>query len=328
MTTQQISIAGVRFNYVKELPQETLDLLIKSVIAFEGNRSEWNEFEKVNSLLGSPFASGHFGNVYALGEDYILKIEKPEHKGDYVTRDGKILEDLQGIPMIPQIYAYDENNDYMVIQRIKGQTCGGYSRDPEFELPADFDIEWTKAMIKNTAKQIEERGWQIADAHAGNCMIDHEGNFWIVDVGLFDNLKELENGKRPFGRSTLEAIRSLGAVMQGVQKKKNREIAEMEARIMKDEIARVVQRDFDHLNKAFAQVGKKFAEVDFQAFARNMAEVLKNQARDPHKPFTMITPAIRVKPAENPLYNYGNCMVCWNYKHECTCDYYETYLSF
>jgi hypothetical protein len=317
--TISVDVCGVNFRYVRQLPVEVFNLVCQAVTSFEAMRGEWNEFQEVNNLLGDPFASGHFGNVYALSDDYILKIEKPMHKGSYNTRDGKILEDLQGIAMIPQIYMYDDNNDYMVIQRIKGQTCGGYQRDPEFDLPKDFDLEWTKAMIKNTAQEIEARGWRIADAHAGNCMIDHEGNFWIVDVGLFDSLKELEEGKRPFGRSTLEAIRSLGCVYQGMKRKQSREKAQMEAQVMKQQIEEVVERDVQRLGKAFAQVGKALVEIDFNVFARNMAQALKDQANNPHKPVTIVTPRVRTKGTVNPLYNYGRCSDCWNAVYECTC---------
>lgn len=320
MKTLDVNVCGVNFRYVKELPVETFNLLCQAVTAFEAMRDDWNAFEEVNKLLGDPFASGHFGNVYSLGEEYILKIEKPSTKGEYNTRDGRILEDLQGVPMIPQIYMYDTNNDYMVIQKIKGQTCGSYSREPKFELPSDFDLEWTKQMIKKTAEQIEARGWVIGDAHAGNCMIDEEGNFWIVDVGLFDNKQELAEGKRPFGRSTLEAISSLGCVYQGMQRKKLEEKARLEAQVMKREIENVVARDVQRLGKAFAQVGQELKNIDFAVFARNMAQALKAQAEAPHKPVTLVTPVIRVAVPRNPLSSYGICKDCWREVQKCRCE--------
>lgn len=318
--TISVDVCGVNFRYVKQLPVETFNLLCQAVTAFEAMRDEWNAFEEVNKLLGDPFASGHFGNVYSLGEEYILKIEKPSTKGEYNTRDGRILEDLQGIPMIPQIYMYDTNNDYMVIQKIKGQTCGSYSREPKFDLPKDFDLEWTKQMIKKTAEQIEARGWVIGDAHAGNCMIDEEGNFWIVDVGLFDSKQELAEGRHPFGRSTHEAIRSLGCVYQGMKRKTAEEKARLEAQVMKREIENVVARDVQRLGKAFAQVGQELKNIDFAVFARNMAQALKAQAEAPHKPVTIATPRVQVMGVINPLNDYGLCKGCCNYKEECTCD--------
>lgn len=257
--TQLVKIAGVEMRYVKELPQDRIDLLAQVIQAFRSNAGlGFRQFDAVEKILGGELSSGHFGVVYNFGEDYILKIEKPWNKGEYNTRDGLIMEQLQGIGIIPQIYMYDIDNDFMVIQKIKGQTCQDFSYTPEFELPSEFDIQWTKEFVKRSAQQIEERGWLIGDAHAENCMIDREGNFYIVDVGLFDNIEEVKQGTRAFGRSTNEAILSLSQAYQGHVLYKKRK-ASQEKLVKINQLAQeAAAKDVMNVQEVFANVANGF----------------------------------------------------------------------
>lgn len=258
--TQLVKIAGVEMRYVKELPEDHIELLAKVVEAFRSNAGMgFGQFDSVEKILGGELASGHFGVVYNFGEDYILKIEKPWTKGEYNTRDGLVLEQLQGIGIIPQIYIYDLDNNFMVIQKVKGQMCATYAKTPEFDLPSNFDIQWTKEFIKRSAQEIEERGWVIGDAHAGNCMIDQEGNFYIVDVGLFDNIEEIQEGIRPFGRSTDEAVLSLSLAYQGHHLYRKRKATQEKLKKINAMAQEVAVKDVQNLQEAVAGLAHGFA---------------------------------------------------------------------
>ncbi|PEZ47047.1 hypothetical protein CN367_11820 [Priestia megaterium] len=286
--TKVVQLAGVQMRYVNKLPEGKIRELHQVIKAFRDTFEMSEKFDAVEKLLGKEIASGHFGKVYDFGADLIIKIEKPWNKGEYNTRDGYILEELSGLPMIPQIYIYDVDNDFTVIQKIDGQTCHRYNKNPLFELPADFDYVWTENFIKESAKLIENRGWKIADAHAENCMIDRKGNFWIVDVGLFDNIQEIENGGRKFGCSTGYAIDSLKVAYRGhltkerLKKEEALKLQKQQA-LKLPEIVNVYQAkkqvekeqalekhiqenplnfkvDFQEAGKAFAQVGGAFVD--------------------------------------------------------------------
>lgn len=289
--TQLVKIAGVEMRYVKELPQDRINLLAQVIQAFRSNAGKgFDQFDAVEKILGGELASGHFGIVYNFGEDYILKIEKPWAKGEYNTRDGLVLEQLQGIGIIPQIYMYDEDNNFMVIQKVKGQMCATYARNPEFDLPSNFDIQWTKQFIKHSAQEIEKRGWRIGDAHAGNCMIDHEGNFYIVDVGLFDNLEEIKEGIRPFGRSTDEAVLSLSLAYQGHHLFRRRKATQEKLKKINEMAQEVAVKDVKNLQEAVAGLAHGFVGLGnaLENVRGNLAQEVFGLEAPEWKPMTAI----------------------------------------
>lgn len=174
--------SGVRFNIVNELPTQVRNKFLKVVNEFLMNG---NDFSRVSHILDF-IAGGACGRVYDLGEGFIVKVNKFGWRTD--TPDGDILKDLQGIPMIPKLYWYSEDNRFIVVQKIDGVTTGNYWG--EFTFQARWELEVFNEMAEKVDSMIQERGWSLNDIHGGNCMIDRQGNFWIVDVGLFRKADE------------------------------------------------------------------------------------------------------------------------------------------
>ena len=149
--------------------------------------------KKVDFLTYNRIGSGACGSVYAIGLDYVVKANDGWYSGDGNTRDGQILEQLQGVPMIPTIYAYSEDNRYMLIQRIKGETIDRFTdydsrlaqtlKDTHLEFN---QTEWLKQSELFYEKAFE-RGYAPHDLHSENVMIDSQGRLWVIDVGLFRN---------------------------------------------------------------------------------------------------------------------------------------------
>jgi hypothetical protein len=181
MMKKQFKSSGVTFKVVNELPTKVRNTILKAVNEFvQANM----DFEKVDNILNF-IAGGACGRVYDLG-DYILKVNKNSGLAEN-CKDGEIMADLQGIPCIPKLYMYSEDNKYMVVQKIDGQTMSDFNWRPDF-LPANhetFSVEEHERMVEEAYKEAEKRGWVMNDCHQYNTMIDKQGRFWVVDVGLF-----------------------------------------------------------------------------------------------------------------------------------------------
>lgn len=178
--------SGVRFNVVNELPTQVKNRFLKTVNEFlQGN----NNFDRIDNIL-EYIAGGACGRVYDLGDGFIVKVNKFGWRTD--TPDGDILKDLQGIPFIPKLYWYSEDNRFIVVQKIDGVTTGNYMGEFTFHKELNFDK--FKETAEKVSKMIEERGWVLNDIHGGNCMIDRRGYFWIVDVGLFRKTDDFHFG--------------------------------------------------------------------------------------------------------------------------------------
>jgi hypothetical protein len=188
---KQFKSSGVTFKVVNELPTPVRNTILKAVNEFvQANMN----FEKVDNILNF-IAGGACGRVYDLG-DYILKVNKNSGLAEN-CKDGQIMNDLQGVPCIPKLYMYSEDNKYMVVQKIDGQTMSDFNWSPKF-LPANhetFSREKHEELVVNAYEMAEERGWVMNDCHQYNTMIDKQGNFWIVDVGLFKSTDSMF----PFG---------------------------------------------------------------------------------------------------------------------------------
>jgi hypothetical protein len=177
--------SGIRFKIVNELPTQVKNKLLKAVNEFlQGD----NGFDRIESIL-KYISGGVCGRVYDLGEGFILKVNKFKW-GD--TPDGDILKDLQGVPFIPKVYWYSEDNRFIVVQKIDGVTTGRYKG--EFLFSKELDFEKFKKVAEEAFSKAYEKGWVLYDIHGGNCMIDKQGRFWIVDVGLFQEADGYHTG--------------------------------------------------------------------------------------------------------------------------------------
>lgn len=176
-------IEGYEFITVKKLPQDVLDCLQEAV-----KIAEKENYEKLEQIFGF-IGGGKCGYVYKLSEDYILKVN---HEGfSDEMEDGFILHKLSGVPFIPQVYTYTTDGKYTVVQRIKGVTVHDFKYNDEkyFEPSNVVSLEKFSLKVVEFEQYCRNRDFYPCDLHHGNCMIDPQGNFWIVDVGLF--------GRRP-----------------------------------------------------------------------------------------------------------------------------------
>lgn len=179
--------SGVKFNVVNELPTQVKNKFLKTVNAFLQGHNDFYHIENILEYI----AGGACGRVYDLGDGFIVKVNKFGWRTD--TPDGDILKDLQGVPFIPKLYWYSEDNRFIVVQKIDGVTTGDYLG--QFLFGKELDIEKFKEIAKEVYSQAEERGWILNDIHGGNCMIDRQGRFWIVDVGLFQKADSCHYGE-------------------------------------------------------------------------------------------------------------------------------------
>ncbi|TWJ39616.1 hypothetical protein CHCC5027_3529 [Bacillus paralicheniformis] len=174
----QKSIGKLEFNVVNELSIEIEEKLRKAIELH-------TSFEKMKNVFKF-IGEGACGEVFALSEEHILKINTSRFANEH-TPDGTILNDLQGVSFIPKLYCYSTCNRFIVVQRVKGVTVRQYldGRD-NFFMPSSLDSERDHLnKVKQFTKDCAKRGWYPNDAHKSNVMIDYKGNFWVVDVGLF-----------------------------------------------------------------------------------------------------------------------------------------------
>lgn len=132
--------------------------------------------------------------VYKLDEDKVLKVAKWNH----TKNSGKILEELQGIPFVPELYDYDE--DYLVTQRIIGDDLLSIKLNAFFGLPNEFPIK----KFDNEKHKINcflfwnsciAKGWLPKDVRDSNMMMHENGGLWFIDYGAFERLKPAEVSK-------------------------------------------------------------------------------------------------------------------------------------
>lgn len=247
---KQVTIAGENFKLINDLPEETMEQLIDAVVTFEGALKSRSVFDNPFHKLEEKFdliASGHCGKVYDFGE-YILKVAKPsvQYEFEKGTRDGTILHELQGIPTIPTLYAYSEGDRYMVIQKIKGETVTNLSWH-EF-IPKNWNAEAQYALLDKAKEEIEKRGWVMADLHGENCMIDEEGNFWLVDVGLFHRQNE-----RHFGRgydSARNCIETSERKILRIKERKQRKKTQAEKVVISNSLMGEIKENAENLGFA------------------------------------------------------------------------------
>jgi hypothetical protein len=201
--------SGVTFNVVNELPTQVKNQFLKVVNEYLVLGGQ--DLDRVENILEF-IAGGACGKVFALGEDYIVKINT--FGWNSRTRDGQILHELQGVPFIPKIYWYSDDNRFMIIQRIKGQTVHDYRFRPKFTPKKEWSQEAHEKACQEAFDMAMDRGWTMNDCHDSNTMIDEEGNFWVVDVGLFK-----DEDSWSFGCGDLGDIIEAGySIMNGIDK--------------------------------------------------------------------------------------------------------------
>lgn len=192
------TVHGVELVEVNGAPQNIIESFYKAIEIGESARNGANQICKVYEQIGK----GACGMVFALSEDFVVKVNRPD--STYECQDGRILEDLQGLPLVPTLYAYSEDNKYTLIQRIKGITVSRLFRGSEFTMNVtDYDRQHWDELNEQFHEGAIAKGWYPNDLHEENCMIDTEGRFWVIDVGLFKRTQ-----RDTFGGNTLEGIRS------------------------------------------------------------------------------------------------------------------------
>jgi hypothetical protein len=181
MAYKKFKSSGVTFNEVNKIPTKVRNTILKAVNTFIQEEQRWEQLDNILQFI----AGGACGRVYDLG-DYILKVNRSNGLAES-CKDGQILADLQGLHFIPKLYWYSEDNRFMVVQKIDGQTTGDFRLSPDFLPKNDFKVDrqrWEEVMEK-VYEEAKERGWVMNDIHSQNTMFDKDGRFWIVDVGLF-----------------------------------------------------------------------------------------------------------------------------------------------
>lgn len=170
------------FKYINELPegaQQVFDTAVNVAVNYIGYfESEDLEFQmrKLFKYIGG----GFFGSVFDLGHGLVLKINREGGQ-----KDGEVMEALQGLPFIPKLYAYSVDGVFIVSQRVDGVTIYDLY-DDHTNVPEKWDIKSFKEQLCEFEHKLDELGWIPRDCHSENCMVDREGNFYIVDVGCFE----------------------------------------------------------------------------------------------------------------------------------------------
>lgn len=173
MTAILKEISGVNFRVINELDSNIMETIEKNIV---------EPVSKGGSFASIPLehlGEGSFGAVYAINDEIAVKVAfDPDDK----VEDGKVLEELQGLPYIVKLYAYSEDNRFTVMQRIHGQTILGFASKPRFDIE-EFNV--TKESLREFYDKAKERGRTPWDCHGGNSMVDKDGNYWVVDLGFF-----------------------------------------------------------------------------------------------------------------------------------------------
>lgn len=176
------------FTVVNELPADIMEKVEEAVKAY--HKGTWRKVHDVLTLIGAGFC----GTVWELSDEYALKVDKGTYSSG--TRDGEIMHALQGLPMIPKLYMYSEDNRFMVVQRIKGVDVRKYRNGEAGFTLRSFAKGKFQRLVDQFTIDVLKRGWIPTDLHDENTMIDTDGNFWIVDVGIFDPMSEWFSKRR------------------------------------------------------------------------------------------------------------------------------------
>jgi hypothetical protein len=176
--------SGLTFKIVNEAPKQVWNRFISAVNGFKMTEDE-DEIKIFNEVVRK-LAGGACGRVFDLGfgSGFIMKANRDNGLGGG-CKDGEIMEALQGLPLVPKIYAYSECNRFMLIQKIDGKALMNMYGDTKDIDLSNYNREELEKKIHAFYEGATERGWVPNDMHDGNSMVDKKGNFWVVDFGLF-----------------------------------------------------------------------------------------------------------------------------------------------
>lgn len=182
---KEITIADQVFTVVNDLPLNIMEKAIESIATYYGQRNpnqagwiNWRRVESVLELIGA----GHCGAVFELSEEIAIKFDKGTMTDE--TQDGAVLEALQGLPLIPKVYMYSQDGNITIMQKVTGENVSSYRRNKIFSV-LNFDKKKVDEQVMELVVGIYKRGWRATDLHGENVMVDKEGRFWVVDVGIF-----------------------------------------------------------------------------------------------------------------------------------------------
>lgn len=185
--SNEMYIHGVEFKSINEIPNEVIAKVVQLVALSE---KEYDIPEYIYTKLGS----GACGGVWELNDEFVLKINEENEFTLSDLQDGIVLEELQGLPLVPKLYAYSTNNKYIIIEKIHGLTCSFFTnermaRKHGVSLTSSFNAnEWVRKAEEFYCGALK-RGWHPDDVHGGNMMINTKGEIVVIDFGLFKPLK-------------------------------------------------------------------------------------------------------------------------------------------
>lgn len=187
--SNEMYIHGVEFKSINEIPNEVMAKVVHLVAM---NENEFDIPEYIYTKLGS----GACGGVWELSDEFVLKINEEDDYELSHLRDGIVLDELQGLPLVPKLYAYSTDNRYIIIEKIHGLTCSFFTnermaRKHGVSLTSSFNAnEWVRKAEEFYHGTLK-RGWKPDDLHGGNMMVNTRGEIVVVDFGLFKRLSEI-----------------------------------------------------------------------------------------------------------------------------------------
>ncbi|PGR09156.1 AarF/UbiB family protein [Priestia megaterium] len=175
---------------LKQLPTEVLDIC-----------NDLLSGKSPGDLGLKSMGSGSDGEVFQIEDDICIKVffKSSQNKNDHVA-----LSALQGIPSVPEIYAYAEEK-FIVLERVKGQSIDDYV-DKNRALPPNLE-----ELIKNELHLMKDKNYFFTDFKLG------EHTFWIketqsvkfVDFGLMDHFDHNnQSSKDQYLEGILSGVRS------------------------------------------------------------------------------------------------------------------------
>lgn len=175
-------------NYLKgnDLDEESLNLIseIEKIrdmpVILDGNK-DIDDIIKIienNDLdIFDYIDFGESSNVYAY-DDYCIKIFK-EDTGNYMysNKDAYILECLQDLECVPKLYAY-KHEKYLVMDFIDGKPLSDLIGEKR-------NLSGVRRGLRRELYKIYKIGIAPKDLHMYNIICDVEGNYKLIDFGMY-----------------------------------------------------------------------------------------------------------------------------------------------
>lgn len=133
--------------------------------------------------------------VYKMSKDKLLKVnENPS----MITQRHM---NLNGVTFIPHTYERSIGGECEVVEYIDGEEVHSLKNNriraafldkdigtKDFFIENDFDLESYMKNVKTFFEECIELGWFPRDLHAGNLLLDHRMNVWVIDTEQFLDL--------------------------------------------------------------------------------------------------------------------------------------------